>query len=63
MLLSWASSGEGNSLLKASMVFLVLLWAVGLLTHHTMGGFINALLVLALVLWLITIVRADKPSR
>jgi hypothetical protein len=46
-----------SPLLKIAMVVLLLLWVLGLVTHHTMGGFVHVLLVLALVLWLISMVR------
>jgi hypothetical protein len=43
----------------AAIVFL-LLWVLGLVTGHTMGGFVHALLVLALVLGLIGLVRGNN---
>jgi hypothetical protein len=42
------------------MVGLLLLWILGLITHHTMGGFVHVLLVLASVLGLITLVRGNN---
>jgi hypothetical protein len=33
-----------------AVVLLLLLWVLGLVTGHTMGGFVHVLLVLALVL-------------
>jgi len=42
------------------MLIFVSLWILGLLTGHMMGGFIHVLLVLALVLWLITLVQGEK---
>ena len=41
---------------------MIVLWGVGLFTHHTMGGFVHVLLVLALVLGLIAVVRG-APKR
>ena len=52
---------EAIPLLKIVMVVLVLLWVLGFVTHHTMGGFLHALLVLAAVLWLIRVVRGGNP--
>jgi len=40
---------------------LLLLWVLGLVTGHTMGGFVHVLLVLALVLGLIALVRGKNP--
>jgi hypothetical protein len=42
------------------MVVLVALWILGLLTKHMLGGFIHTCLVLALVLWLISLVRGES---
>jgi hypothetical protein len=42
-------------------VVLVLLWALGLVTSFTMGGFIHLLLVLALASVLIRIIQGRKP--
>lgn len=39
---------------------LLLLWALGLVTGRSMGGFIHVLLVLALVLGLISMVRGKN---
>jgi hypothetical protein len=38
-------------------IVFVLLWAVGLATSHTMGGFIHALVAAVVVLLLIRIIR------
>lgn len=50
----------GSPLFKILMLIFVSLWILGLLTGHMMGGFIHVLLVLALVLWLITLVQGEK---
>jgi len=42
-----------------AIVFLVL-WAVGLVSAYTMGGFIHILLVIALVVLLIQIIQGRK---
>jgi Family of unknown function (DUF5670) len=54
------SSPEVLPLLKILMVVLVALWILGLLTKHMLGGFIHTCLVLALVLWLISLVRGES---
>jgi hypothetical protein len=42
-------------------VILVVLWAFGLVTAHTLGGFIHILLVLAIIIVLLRIIRGSKP--
>jgi len=46
---------------RIATVVLLLLWVLGLVTGHTMGGFVHVLLVLALVLGLIALVRGKNP--
>ncbi|MDB5265681.1 MAG: hypothetical protein JWM39_394 [Parcubacteria group bacterium] len=41
-------------------VILVVLWAIGLLTAYTLGGFIHLLLVVAIILVLIRIIQGRK---
>jgi hypothetical protein len=43
-------------------IFLILLvlWALGLVTSYTMGGFIHILLVLAVVVFLIRIIQGRR---
>jgi hypothetical protein len=40
---------------------LVLLWLLGIITKHSMGGFVHVLLVLALLLFLIGLIRGNSP--
>jgi uncharacterized membrane protein len=47
-------------MLKIAGIVLVLLWALGVFTHHMMGGFIHVLLVLAVILVLIGAVKGEK---
>ncbi len=42
-------------------VILLVLWAVGLVTSYTMGGFIHVLLVIAIVVVLINVIQGRKP--
>jgi len=44
-------------------VFVILLipWLLGLMTSHTMGGFIHILLVIAIVVVLVRVIRGRKP--
>lgn len=41
-------------------VILVILWLLGLVTSYTMGGFIHALLVIAVVVILIRVISGRK---
>lgn len=41
-------------------VVLIILWALGLVTSYTLGGFIHILLVLALVVVLLNIIKGRK---
>ena len=44
-------------MLETIAVVLVVLWILGLVTAYTMGGFIHALLVIAIVVILIRVIR------
>jgi len=41
-------------------VILLVLWALGLVTSYTMGGFIHALLVIAVVVVLINVIQGRR---
>jgi hypothetical protein len=41
-------------------VILLVLWAVGLVSSYTMGGFIHILLVIAIVVVLINVIQGRK---
>jgi len=41
-------------------VVLLLLWALGLVTSYTMGGFIHILLVVAIVVLLIRVIQGRR---
>ena len=41
-------------------VILLVLWLLGLITSYTMGGFIHALLVIAIVVILLQIIRRRR---
>ena len=43
-------------------IVLLVLWAVGLVSAYTLGGFIHILLVLAVVVFLIQIIQGHKPG-
>ena len=42
------------------VVLLVILWVLGLLTSVTLGGFIHALLVLAVIVVLVRVIQGRK---
>jgi hypothetical protein len=42
-------------------VVLLLLWAVGMVSSYTLGGFIHLLLILALVVVLIRVIEGRRP--
>jgi hypothetical protein len=42
-------------------VILLVLWALGLVSSYTLGGFIHILLVLALVVLLIQLIQGRRP--
>ena len=43
-------------------VILLVLWLLGLMTSHTMGGFIHILLVIAIVVVLVRVIKGRKPT-
>ncbi|HSL02421.1 MAG TPA: lmo0937 family membrane protein [Nitrospiraceae bacterium] len=44
-------------MLETIAIILVVLWILGLVTSYTMGGFIHALLVIAVVVILVRIIQ------
>lgn len=42
-------------------VILLVLWGLGLVTSHAMGGFIHILLVIAIVVVLVRIIQGRRP--
>ena len=43
-------------------VVLLVLWALGLVSSYTMGGFIHILLVIAIVMVLVRIIQGRRPA-
>ncbi|HEV7121228.1 MAG TPA: lmo0937 family membrane protein [Candidatus Paceibacterota bacterium] len=41
-------------------VILIVLWAIGLLTSYTLGGFIHLLLVIAIILIIVRLIQGRK---
>jgi Family of unknown function (DUF5670) len=44
-------------------IILLVLWLLGLVTGYTIGGFIYILLVIAIILFLIRIIRGENPLK
>jgi len=47
-------------MLYTIVVVLLILWALGLVTSYTMGGFIHVLLVIAIVVVLLRVISGRK---
>lgn len=48
-------------MLETIAVILLILWALGLVSSYTIGGFIHLLLVVAIVIILLRIIRGRAP--
>lgn len=51
---------KGVTVLWTIAVILLILWALGLVTSFTMGGFIHVLLVIAIVVVLLRVISGRK---
>jgi hypothetical protein len=51
---------EGKNMLWTIAVILFVLWALGLVSAYTMGGFVHILLVLALVVVVINVLQGRR---
>ena len=49
-----------KNMLWTIAVVLLILWLIGLVTAHTIGGFIHILLVVAIIVVLIRVIRGEK---
>ena len=49
-------------MLETITVLLVMLWLLGMVTSHTMAGYIHLLLFLAIAVVLVRLIRAAAPS-
>jgi hypothetical protein len=50
-----------DHMLWTIFVVLIVLWALGLVSSYTIGGYIHVLLVIAIVVVLIRIIQGRKP--
>jgi hypothetical protein len=59
----FASQGNERrtSMLWTIAVLLILLWAIGLVSSYTLGGFIHLLLLLAIIAVLVRIIQGRRP--
>ena len=48
-------------MLYTTAVILIVLWALGLVSAYTMGGFIHVLLVIAVVVILLRVISGRRP--
>ncbi len=62
-MLDWDPISECKevAMLWTIFVILVILWMLGLVSGHTIGGFIHILLVIAIVVVLIRIIQGRRP--
>jgi hypothetical protein len=47
-------------MLETIIVILVILWAVGLVSSYTMGGFIHILIVLAIIVFAVRVIQGRR---
>lgn len=47
-------------MLMTIAIILIILWALGLVTSYTLGGFIHILLVVAIIVFLVRIIQGRK---
>lgn len=47
-------------MLEIIIIVLVILWALGLVSSYTMGGFIHILLVLAIIVIVLRLIRGQR---
>ena len=48
-------------MLETIAIVLIVLWLLGLVSSYTLGGFIHALLVIAVLVILIRVIQGRKP--
>ena len=50
-------------MLTTIAVILLILWLLGFVTSYTLGGFVHLLLVIAIIMFLIRLIRGENPVR
>jgi hypothetical protein len=58
---AWVDFRQGVNMLWTIAVILFVLWFLGMVTAHTIGGFIHLLLILAIIAVLIRIIQGRSP--
>jgi len=48
-------------MLATIAIILLVLWLLGLITTYTLGGFIHILLVVAIVMFLVSLISGRRP--
>ena len=48
-------------MLETVAILLIILWALGMVTSYTLGGFIHILLVVAIVVVLVRVISGRRP--
>lgn len=48
-------------MLETIAVILIILWLLGLVSSHTLGGFVHLLLVVAVVVILVRVLQGRRP--
>jgi hypothetical protein len=57
----WPRYGERRStMLETIAIVLIVLWLLGFVSSYTMGGFIHALLVIAIVMILVRVIQGRR---
>ena len=57
-----ASKRQEGLLLFTIAALLIILWALGMVSSYTLGGFIHLLLLIAIVVVLIRIIQGRRPA-
>ena len=55
-----AAGGEGT-MLETIAIILIVLWLLGLVSSYTLGGFIHALLLIAVLVILVRVIQGRRP--
>ena len=48
-------------MLTTILVLLIILWALGMVSSYTLGGFIHILLIIAIAVLLIRVIQGRRP--
>jgi len=59
----WHRHTKETAVLSTIVIVLLVLWALGLVTSYTLGGFIHVLLVVAIIAVLLRVIQGRNPLR